>query len=273
MTLSLDIGGTNIRSAIVNKTKLADYRKTPTPKKKQDILKKIIEIISQYKKQTICIAVAGFERNGVIQHSLNTDINGVALSSLLRKKFKVPVFIENDANCAGLAELHYGAGKNLNNFVLLTLGTGIGGAVIINKKLYRGNGGAGEIGSIYLKDKTIFEHLASGDASVALAHKQGFKNITSLELEHLANKGNKKAKEVYNKIGENLGIGLANISYILDPDAILLGGGFSRVKHIYAPAQKALNKFYNITPKPKLLKARFGDDAGLIGAALLSKKQ
>src|SRR3989344_6511376 len=115
MTLSLDIGGTNIRSAIVNKTTLTDYKKTPTLKKKKDILKKIISIVESYPKQTICIAVAGFERNGVIQHSLNTDVNGLALSKILKQKFKVPVFLDNDANCAGLAELHYGAGKNLTN--------------------------------------------------------------------------------------------------------------------------------------------------------------
>ncbi len=273
MTLCLDIGGTNIRSALVSGPKISDYKKTPTPNKKKIILQKINEVISGYPKQkSICISVAGFERNGKIQHSLNTDINDVPLSALLRKKFKVPVFLDNDANCAGLAELHYGSGKGLTNFVLLTLGTGIGGAIIINKKLFRGNGAAGEVGNMFLENNTIFEHLASGTASVNLAHKSGFPNISSLDLEHKADAGNKKAIGIYKKVGEYLGTGMANFAYIFDPDAIILGGGFTRVKHIHEPAQKTLEKLYTISPKPKILKAKFGDDAGLIGAATLSKE-
>ena len=273
MILALDIGGTNIRSAIVEKTRIINYKKIKTPKNKKEILETLNEIIKSYEKpDKICVSAAGFERNGIMQHSLHADINEISLSKILKSKFHVPVYLDNDANCAGLAELHYGAGKSLNNFVLLTLGTGIGGAIIINKKLYRGKGGAGEIGSMIIDDKTIFENLASGNASVEIAKKFGFKKTDSFELEAKANKGDKKALAVYQKIGEYLGIGLANLAYIFDPDAIILGGGFSRVKHIYAPAQKTLNKLYNLNPKPKILNAKFSDNAGLIGAALLSNK-
>jgi glucokinase len=271
MILALDIGGTNLRSALVSNSKISKKKSSSTPKKKGNILKSIISTIEQYKKpNSINIAIAGFERNGKLQHSINLDTEGLQLSKILKQKFKVPIYIENDANCAGLAELHYGSGKGKRNFVLLTLGTGIGGAIIINKKLYRGAGGAGEIGSMYINNK-IFEHHASGNASLTLAREIISPKITSLELEELANQGNKRALDIYNEIGHFLGIGLANIAFFLDPEAIILGGGFSRVKHIHAPAKHTFNKLYNITPKPKVLRAKLGVDAGLIGAGLLSK--
>ena len=272
MILSLDIGGTNIRSAIVTKTKLSEYKKIKTPKRKKQIIKLIKEIIESYKKpDKICISLAGIIRNKKIQHALNTNINELNLSKILKEKFRIPIYLDNDANCAGLAELSYGTGKNLNNFILLTLGTGIGGAIIINKKLYRGNGAAGEIGSMIIQDKKIFEDFASGNASIELAKKIGLKT-TSSEIELKADKGDKKALAVYQQIGEFLGIGLANLAHIFDPDAIILGGGFSRVKHIHSPAKKTFEKLYDIPPKPKILKTKFGDDAGLIGAALLPKQ-
>lgn len=269
--LSLDIGGTNIRSGIVVGTKIFDFKKIKTPKKRKDILKTIEQVINSYPRQkAICIACAGFENKYGIQLALNIDIGGLFLSKIISKKFKTKVYIENDADCAALAELHYGAGKGMKNFVLLTLGTGIGGAIIIDGKLYNGEGGGGEPGSMIIDKENIFEHFASGNASVDIARKKfGMKDISSLELEEKANRGEKKAKEVYEMVGHYLGIGLANLSYILDPEVFIIGGGFSRVKHIYAPAKKALNKLYLPKPKPKIIKAKFGDDAGLIGAALL----
>lgn len=272
MVLALDIGGTNIRSAIVVGTSVKDYRKQKMPHGKAAGLKKIIEVINEYNwRSGICVSIAGFEKKGVLQNSPNTGLEGVAISKFLRSKFKTKIFLDNDANCAGLAELHYGVGKGRKNFVLLTLGTGIGGAIVIDGKLYRGGGGAGQIGTNLMFDGKDFEHHASGDASVALARERGFKGITSFELEEKANRGDKKALGVYETIGAYLGMGLANLSLIFDPEVLIIGGGFARVKHIYAPARSALKKYYRPNPKPEILKARFGDDAGLVGAGLLVK--
>ncbi|MEK6818929.1 MAG: ROK family protein [Nanoarchaeota archaeon] len=273
MNLCLDIGATNIRIAEVEGAKIKNYQKQKTPRTKRELVSVLIKIISQYKNYSnICIATAGFEQEGKIHGAINFPyFNNTPLKSILRKKFNVPVYIQNDARCAALAELNLGSGKKFNNFVLLTLGTGIGGAIIINKKLYLGKGTAGEIGSMFIEHKKIFEHLASGNASLKIAEKLGFKKITSLELEELAKKGNKKAISVYNQVGFYLGIGLADLSYALSPDAFVIGGGFSRVKFIFPEAIKTLNSSYHISPKPKLVKAKFGDDAGLIGASLLTK--
>src|SRR3989338_72240 len=209
--LSLDIGGTNIRGAVVNGAKVSGYLKTPTPKKQKETIAKIYEIVASYGKfDVLCVSTAGFERNGKIVNSLNNDMDGTPLSKLLRQKFKKKVFLGNDANCATLAELHYGVGRGKRNFVLLTLGSGIGGGAGLGGKLYLWNGGA-------------------------------------------------------------LGIGMANLAYLFDPEVIIIGGGFSRVKYIYPAMEKTLKELYYLEPKPKIVKAKFGDDAGLIGAALLMK--
>lgn len=273
--LALDIGGTNIRSAIVKGQKLVDYRKVETPRKQRETIKKIFEVVEGYKGvDVICVSTAGFERNGKLVNSLNNDMDGVRLTKILKRRFRKKVFVENDANCAALAELYYGVGRGKRNFILLTLGSGIGGGAILNGKLYRGNGGAIEPGSMMVDgEKYIWEDLASGDGSVFLArNKFGMKGISSLELEHRADKGNKKAKRVYALVGSYLGRGIANLVYIFDPELLVIGGGFSRVKHIYPSMEKTFKKLYKLNPKPKIVKAKFGDDAGLVGAGLLIKE-
>src|SRR3989344_1021689 len=107
MVLSIDIGGTNIRSGLVVGAKIDRYAKTPTPKTKSKILNKLFQIIESYPKETICISTAGFERGGKIIHALNMDFNNVFLGAILRGKFRGrKVYIENDGNCAALAELY-----------------------------------------------------------------------------------------------------------------------------------------------------------------------
>ena len=126
-TLSIDLGASNIRSAIVDSTKIRDKLSVPTPKTRKQILSALFQLIKTYKKPgKICVSIAGFESKGSIKGSRNMDFKKVPLKSILKKKYNLPVFIENDANCAALAELYYGKGKGKKNFVLLTLGTGIG---------------------------------------------------------------------------------------------------------------------------------------------------
>ncbi len=271
--LALDIGGTNIRSAIVQKTKLIDYRKTPTPRKQKEIISKLFEIVGSYGKvDVICVSTAGFERNGKIVNSLNNDMDGARLRMILERRFRKKIFIMNDAKCAALAEFHFGAGKGKRNFVLLTLGSGIGGAAIVDGRLCLGRGGGLEVGSMRIQDGKIFEYWASGSASVRLAREAGMNEITSLELEHKADAGDKSARGIYDKVGYYLGLGIANLVYLFDPEVVVIGGGFSRVRHIYPTMEKTFRELYGLNPKPRIVKAKFGDDAGLIGAALLVKE-
>ncbi|MFH1802053.1 MAG: ROK family protein [archaeon] len=273
--LALDIGGTNVRSAIVKGMKLCDYRKIKTPAKQKEEVKCLFDVVSGYGKvDAICISTAGFLRDGKIVLSLNNDMDGVPLPGVLKKKFRTNVYVGNDANCAALAEFYYGAGRGRRNFILITLGSGIGGGAILNGKLYCGGGGAIEPGSMRIDgEKYIWEELASGNASIRVAREMGFKGITSLELEHKADAGNAKAKNVYDIVGKNIGLGLANLAYIFDPELLVVGGGFSRVKYIYPEMNKTFKRLYKLNPKPKIVKAKFGDDAGLIGASLLVKEK
>ncbi len=272
-TLALDIGASKIRIAIVEGTKIKDKKVIKTPKTKTEITKALFSLIDSYSGITkIGVGVAAFTRNGKTYGTPNMDYTGVDLKSILKNRYKIPVFVDNDANCAGLGELYYGAGKGKKNFILLTLGTGIGGAIIINGALYRGTGFAGEPGHSLVRGK-YFEHIASAPASIKLGQKLIRKDITSEEIEQLATKGNKKAKKVYNTIGEYIGESLVNMAMYLDPEIIILGGGFAKVKHIYPSMLKTFKQKDILPRKIPIVHAKLSDDAGLIGAALLAKEK
>ncbi len=270
MVLAIDLGASKIRIAEVSGTKLKNKKIIQTPRSKKEIKRSLFSLIEQYQKNTICISLAGVELNGKTAHALNMDFNDVPLKKILRQKFKVPIYIDNDANCAALAELYYGTGKKYNNFVLLALGTGIGGAIVINKNLYRGKGAAGEIGSMILGDK-IYEQIASGSAQTTIAKKHGLNNLSHFELQELAKNGNKKALAVFNEISKNLAMGLTNLAFTLSPDVFIFSGGFANFRLIYPKTQTTLKKLYPLNPKLKIIEAKFKDAGGLIGAALLPK--
>jgi len=270
MTLVLDIGGTNIRIAEVSKTTVKNKQIVPNPKKKSELVKTIFHLIDSYPKPNkIGIGIAGFVKNGVILNSPNLpDIKNLNLAKILKSKYKCPVYIENDANCAGLAELQYGAGKGKKNFILLTLGTGVGGAIIIDGKLYKGRGFAGEPGHIQIHESQL-ESEASGTAVVLQARKQGIRCLNALDIEILARQGNKKAINIYKEVGRNLGQAILNISYLIDPELFIIGGGFSRAPYIIEEIHKVTSNDL-LKRKIKVTKAKFGDESGLIGAGLIT---
>lgn len=256
MILSIDFGATNIRIAEVSNGKVKNKKKVKTPKTKKQILSLLFELIDSYKKpDSICIGIAGFIKDGKINETINMDFNNVDLKNILKKKYNLSVYIDNDANCAGLGELNYGHGKNKKNFVLLTLGTGIGGAIVINKKLYHGEGFAGEPGHMLINGK-MFEKIASGNAYNELLKKA---------------KNKKDKSNIIANISNNLAIGILNISYILDPEIIILGGGFSEINQLIKQTKKIFHEKDLIKRKIPLIHAKLKDNAGLIGAAQLSK--
>lgn len=269
MPLCLDMGASNIRAAIVSGRKITDKRTIKTPKHKDQIISSIIELIQSYPEQKfIGISIAGFTKDGVVQSNPNLpDFNNVNIKKIIKAKFKTKVEVDNDANCAGLAELYYGYKKK--NFVLLTLGTGVGGAIIIDGKLIHGKGYAGEPGSMIYNNKR-WETLASGSAAKLIAKKHGL-DLNSYKLSDLAKKGNKKALSAFDELGQNIAWGILNISYILDPEIIVLGGGFSSVPFYYKSINKYLKDKDDIKRNIIVKKSKLGDDAGLIGAAILQR--
>ncbi|MDO8460120.1 MAG: ROK family protein [Nanoarchaeota archaeon] len=269
MILALDIGATHIRSALVAGKIVKERKVIDTPSSKKQIIKSLFKLIDSYPSVTcICAGVASFISKGVTKNTQNMDFANVNVKKLFEQKYKVPVYIDNDANCAGLAELIYGKGKGKKNFLVLTLGTGIGGAVIINGSLYRGNSFAGEPGQLLINGKRL-EQLASGSAALKMAISEGLK-MDNPELNRLAMSGNSKAKAIYKNIGYSLGLGILNISYIFDPEIFIIGGGFSNVTSVIKEATTIFHRLDVIQRKIPVVRTAFGDDAGLIGSALLT---
>src|SRR6185312_3483847 len=157
----------------------------------------------------------------------------VPLKSILEQKFHIPVFVNNDAKCFALGELHYGAGRGYKNLVGLIIGTGMGAGVIIGGKLFSGtNGAAGELGHMpYLDDE--FEHYCSG------RFFQREYGIDAFTAEKRANAGDAKAKKMFEAFGDHLGNAVQTVLYAYDPEVIVFGGG---VSNAFRHFKKAIHK-------------------------------
>ena len=236
-----DIGGTHIRFARVKNNKIFDFIKKDTPKNKKDILKEIVEYIKKYMNKNtkaIGISCAGVIENNVIKNSPNLPLKNVNLKKYLQPKFKKRLKIENDANCAALAEAKFGIKKK--NFIVLTLGTGIGGGIIINKELYKGKSGAGEFGEIIInKGKGLEYHY-------------------------------KKSKKNKEKLADILGRGIASLISVLDPEEIVLTGGLKRDVglNFLNNIKKETGKYILQNRIPKIMWSKIKHPS-LIGASLL----
>jgi glucokinase len=290
--IALDIGGTKISIGIVNHSgKIIKSQKVPTPKnitakKFGDYVCKIINTAKNKESAKVGIAIAGQISwpEGKIIDSPNLKIlKGVNLKKIIEKKTKLPTFIDNDAHCFALSESVTGAGEKFNTVVGITLGTGIGGGIVIDNKIIRGRDNtAGEFGHMKLANKNIkcscknsghFESYASGSAMIKLFKELTGKTLDTFQIEKLYYKKNKDAIKTFNTMSQYLGIGLANIASIINPDIIVIGGGLTRVKPIIIDAiDDYFPKyvFYSNLKKTKIVKAKNEDNSLLIGAALIT---
>jgi glucokinase len=212
----------------------------------------------------------------------------IQIAKILQKKFRIPIIIENDAKAAAFAESKLCAeNKKIETLVLLTLGTGIGSGIVFNGKLFHG---ATELGHMIIEENNskcgcgkcgCFETIANASflsqTAKALEKKQktGLKKFDGLSLQKAASKGNKNAKLAYKKMAENLGIGLANVCNMLNPDKIVLAGGLANEKTIFPIARKRMVSLSirKNKEKCKLEKTKIGLFAGAIGAALLAMEK
>lgn len=290
--LALDIGGTKINIGLIDKSgKLIESKKFITPKNltANKFNDNIYQLISNFKnKETlkIGIALAGQINwpDGLIINSPNLKfLNNTNLKKYLESKTKLPVFIDNDAHCFALSEAIIGSGKNYNNVIGLTLGTGIGGGIIINHKIIRGtNNSAGEFGHMQIIAGGLkcscgqlghLESYASGQGMIKIFNKLTNKDLDTFSIEKLFYKKNKEALQTFTAMSKCLGMGLANIANNLNPDIIVIGGGLIRIKPIW---QEAIVNyfpkyvFYNNLKKTKITISKSGDNNILIGAALIT---
>jgi predicted NBD/HSP70 family sugar kinase len=274
--IAIDIGGTSIKSAIVYKNEILEFVKTKTPKEKLNFLKELyhhIERFSDKKIKNIGISCAGVVSEGKVFVSPNLPIKNFNLKSYLQKKFPKKKFeIENDGSCAVLAESKFTKNKNL---IVITLGTGIGGGILIDGKIYKGKGFAGEIGHFILDNKKDFEELASPKSIMKsikkTSPKKFSKNSKTEEIKKFLNEKTKQSREIKSKITDYLGQGIAGLTTILDPDEIILTGGLTKLGKPFLNEIKSKTKKYSFLPREPKIKISKLKNPEILGASFLLK--
>ena len=280
--LAIDIGGTMIKYGLVSsdgKILSTNKIKTEASKGLNNILNKIDNIFKGYKENNpVGIAVSGTGQiNGMIGKVIGgnpiiPNWIGTNLVKILEKKYNLPAVLENDVNCVALGEKWIGAGKDLSNFICLTIGTGIGGGIILNNQLFRGeNFVAGEFGHTLIK-KGEFEQFASTTALIRLVKEKTGKILNGKEIFDLEKKEIVEYQEVISEWIENLTDGLSSIVYCFNPANIILGGGvIGQGEALINRIKNSLFKKIGLQFKEKLniIQAKLGNNAGMIGASYL----
>ena len=310
--LGIDLGGTNIVAAVVNeKFEIVAEAKNPTlcPRSWKEILddvaKTAIEAANLANLKISDFAFVGIGSPGVISVetgtvivAVNLGFNNVPLTKYLSDKLGIPVILENDANAAAYGEFKAGKAKNTDNFVALTIGTGIGSGVVLDGKIYRGaNGIAGELGHSVIKlggrqcscgRKGCIDVYASATGLITTtkeameANKESLmwqlsegdiKNVTGITAFKAARQNDKAALEVVNSYIEVLAAAITNIINTFQPDMITIAGGISREGDYLLNPVKSLVENESLKnpakPLPQIEIAELQDKAGVIGAALL----
>ena len=280
--LAIDIGGTMIKYGLVSsdgKILSTNKIKTEASKGLNNILNKIDNIFKGYKENNpVGIAVSG---TGQINSMIGKVIGGnpiipnwigTNLVKILEEKYNLPAVLENDVNCVALGEKWIGAGKDLSNFICLTIGTGIGGGIILNNQLFRGeNFVAGEFGHTLIK-KGEFEQFASTTALIRLVNEKTGKILNGKEIFDLEKKEIVEYQKVISEWIENLTDGLSSIVYCFNPANIILGGGvIGQGEALINRIKNSLFKKIGLQFKEKLniIQAKLGNNAGMIGASYL----
>ncbi|KAB2336336.1 ROK family protein [Cytobacillus depressus] len=285
--LVLDIGGTLIKTGICDENgHLTQMKEYPTELQngEKNIIDKLNNIITGFHDyEAIGVSIAGCvdSEEGYIYSSGNIpDLNGLRLKDVLEKKFCVPVKIENDVNAAALGEKYYGAGKGFNDFLCLTIGTGIGGAIVIDSTIFKGHKGiAAEFGHMITHPRGArcscggsgcYETYASATALVKNARKINQKYFNGRIIFAEDNQQDKELERVIHDWVYEVALGLTSLIHIFNPPAIILGGGImeqEKLVHMISAKVKelALESFSDV----KILKASLGNKAGMYGAAQL----
>ena len=278
--VGVDLGGTNIKAALVaKKGKIIKKYETATEAKKgtKTVINNIISAINEVKFGKILAIGIGSPgpmdyKNGIITNPVNLPFRNVPLKKILQKKFSLPVFLDNDANCFALGEAIFGAGKKYQNVVGITLGTGVGGGVIIDKKIYSGRSNAAELGHMTIKFDGLKARSGNHGDIEEYVSARGIRKIFGgsdpYSISRLALAGNKKAIKTFDEIGYYFGIGLTNIIYAFDPDIIVVGGKISNSWKFFSKAMHKTVKERYFAKPCRTVKSKL-KDAGILGAAAL----
>ncbi|BAZ05543.1 ROK family protein [Calothrix sp. NIES-3974] len=285
--IGIDLGGTGIKLGRVgtdgNLIKTISVP-TPQPANPEDVFATIVEAIAFLDPDGISTAIGvGLPgptdaRGRIAKVSINLPgWVDIPLADWLEAKFHKPTIIANDANCAGLGEAWLGAGRNFPNFILLTLGTGVGGAIIFNGELFSGHyGAAGELGLITLYPDGPTCNSGNNGSLEQFVSIRAIRRRTGLEpaeLGVLAANGDSRALEFWQEYGRDLGIGISSLVYVLTPDAVILGGGVSGSAKFFLPATRAeveRRVLFTSRENLQIIPAQLGNQAGIFGAAKIA---
>lgn len=295
MYIGVDIGGTKIRGGLLDmKYRIVKTAEHPTQARhgRAQVISNILHLINELKHPSV--KGVGLAIRGLVDHDKGQVIEStmlpgrfkdVPLAKLVSQRCGYKVKLDNDVRCFTLAEAILGVGQGKQRVIGLALGTGIGGGIVINNKLERGSqGAAGEFGHMIIRpdsykwncgQKGCLESLCSGTASVYRYKLKTGRQLKSLEIEDRFKAGEKAASQVYSAMSQDLSIGLANIIQTLNPDMIVIGGGFGKLKFYVDPAIKQVKQhlIYQQLKQTPIRYAKFTKEAGFIGAALLLKEK
>lgn len=295
--VAVDLGGTNLRTVLFDRRFRIKSRIT-APTKSYNKKEKLIRAIAQSVNKILAVreisksSIAGIGvgvpgpvniQSGEV-YSL-TNIAGwrnVNLRKILEKELKLPVFIDNDANLMCLGEHAQGAARKYRNAICMTLGTGVGAGLIIDGRLFHGSSfAAGEIGHMPINERgprckcqgrACLEAYIGNSRILREARKAFGRSISLEELSRLAAERNVRAMKIWNDVGRRLGILLSGVINLLNPEAVVIGGGVANAGGIlFSAVRKTVRQraMAVAARQVRILKAHLGSDAGLIGAAVM----
>ncbi len=289
--LALDVGGTAIKSALISDGEIKMESQLPSEGKLggPHIIHNIMRMIDSYTDyDVIGISTTGqvdSTRGSIIYANDNVpNYTGTHLSKIMMDKYNKQVFVENDVNAAAIGEGYYGAGKKEKDFLCLTYGTGIGGAIIMNKQIYKGRDGvAGEMGHMVTHiggrectcgQHGCYEQYASTTALIReVMTYDNHLNSGKLVFSSIEN-GNQEVKAMVDTWIDEIIYGLINVIHIFNPSAVILGGGIMAQPYIIESIHTRIsNKLMNSFKNVKLLTAELGNNAGVYGMAAIANEK
>ena len=302
LAIGIDFGGTSVKTGVVYGSNIIDHAPpiaTPDFEGPNELIAAIARTVEDLRHHHPGIAAIGVGMPGFVNFEKGivyelTNVRGwldIPLKGLLQGKTGLPVVVENDANCMAFAEWKRGAGRGFNHMICMTLGTGVGGAVIANGQMIRGaRHGAGEVGQTSIDYQGRRGHYGNmgaledyvGNGEIAATAKEAYEaagsprdaeHCTPAALATAAHQGDPIALKIWDDVGRMIATAAMNCCWLLNPEAIVIGGGVAKAGElVFKPIQQHLLAQLSGPFKDHLqiIPARFGNEAGIVGAAVLA---
>lgn len=291
-TIGIDVGGTKILAGVVERDgTVVRTERRPTPVESTEaFLRAVAEVVETLRDDSVSAVGIGIpstvdQRSGSSVFATHIRLEGVPIRERGQEYLGLPVAVDNDANAAAVAEWAIGAGRGTQHMVMLTLGTGIGGGLILGGRLYRGaTGAAAELGHMVLQydgpecrgrctGHGHFEQLVSGSAAAEVARELLGTEAGAPELVDAARRGDRTAVRALADLGRRLGAGIGSLVNAFDPEVVVVGGGFGDALDLLLPSALETLRREALPPgrdNVRVVPAELGEEAGMVGAGLIA---